>query len=66
MGEGQIRCHLLAMKCLRNDDRGQATAVIEGPIPNASDALWNVDQAQASAAPEGCLPNAGDALWDDD
>ena len=41
------------MKCLRNDDRGQAAAVEEGKSLNAGDALWDDDRGQAFAMNEG-------------
>ena len=54
------------MKCLRNGDRGQSGARIEGISPDEVNALWDDDRGQTPARREGPNPDAGDALWDDD
>jgi hypothetical protein len=42
----------------------QTTAAIEGPTPNACDAVTNGHACQASASHEGAIPNAGDTVRD--
>jgi len=54
------------VKCLRDSDRGEAIAVPEGTIPNATDILWDSNRGQSGARNNGVIPDTSETLWNDE
>ena len=58
-------CFVFTVKCLWDGDKFKSAATIEGPIPNAGDALRDGDRGHFTET-EGLIPNAANAVWDGD